>query len=54
VDLARLQVEVDVAQRLDAGKALADGRETKKLDAARFGEQGLRVFRCNCRCELHW
>ena len=53
VDFAGLQVKIDVAQRLDAGKALADRRETEKLDAARLGGQRLHVFRCSCTCELH-
>ena len=53
VNFAGLQIEVDVAQRLNAGKALADRRETEKLDTARLGGQGLHVFRCRCTCELH-
>src|SRR3954470_20026068 len=43
VNFAGLQVEVDVAQGLDAGKALADRRKTEQLDAARLGGQGLHV-----------
>jgi hypothetical protein len=48
-----LQIEVDVAQRLNPGKPLANGRETEKLDTARLGGQALPVFRCRHRCEWH-
>src|SRR5215212_10739294 len=53
VNFAGLQVEVDVAQCLDAGKALADRRKTEQFDAAGLGGQRLHVVRCRFACQLH-